>query len=95
MKYQFDQQALSTVLRDGIAEMGLGIGLASMPHALPYLDSGRLLRVLPELYVDGGMLALYFPAQKLLPAKTRAFVDFIVAHFRQQKLAQRFSALLA
>jgi DNA-binding transcriptional LysR family regulator len=77
-----------------IAEMGLGIGLTSMPHAVPYLDSGRLLRVLPDWYVDGGMLALYFPAQKLLPAKTRAFVDFIVAHFRQEKLAQRFSALL-
>lgn len=76
-----------------IAEMGMGIGLTSMPHAVPYLDSGRLLRVLPDWYVDGGMLALYFPAQNLLPAKTRAFVDFIVAHFRQHKLAQRFSAL--
>jgi DNA-binding transcriptional LysR family regulator len=76
-----------------IAEMGLGIGLTSMPHAVPYLDSGRLLRVLPDWYVDGGMLALYFPAQNLLPAKTRAFVDFIVTHFRQHKLAQRFSAL--
>jgi DNA-binding transcriptional LysR family regulator len=77
-----------------IAEMGLGIGLTSMPHALPYLDDGRLLRVLPDWYVDGGMLALYFPAQSLLPAKTRAFVDFVVAHFRQEKLAQRFSALV-
>jgi DNA-binding transcriptional LysR family regulator len=76
-----------------IAEMGLGIGLVSMPHALPHLESGRLLRVLPDWYVDGGMLALYFPAQNLLPAKTRAFVDFIVARFREQKLAQRFSAL--
>ena len=77
-----------------IAEMGMGICLTSMPHALPYLDSGRLLRVLPDWYVDSGMLALYFPAQNLLPAKTRAFVDFIVAHFRQHKLAQRFSARL-
>jgi DNA-binding transcriptional LysR family regulator len=78
-----------------IAQMGLGIALASMPHAVPYLDSGVLVRVLPDWYVDGGNLALYFPAQKLLPAKTRAFVDFIVAHFREQKLAQRFSALLS
>lgn len=76
-----------------VAEMGLGIGLSSMPHAVPYLDSGRLSRVLPDWYVDGGMLTLHFPAQKLLPAKTRAFVDFIVAQFREQKLAQRFSAL--
>lgn len=76
-----------------IAEMGMGIGLTSMPHAVPYFDSGRLLRILPDWYVDGGMLALYFPAQNLLPAKTRAFVDFIVAHFRQHNLAQRFSAI--
>jgi DNA-binding transcriptional LysR family regulator len=50
------------------------------------------VRVLPDWYVDAGPLSLYFSAQKLLPAKTRAFVDFIVAHFRKQKLAQRFSA---
>jgi DNA-binding transcriptional LysR family regulator len=78
-----------------IAQMGLGVALASMPHAVPYLDSGELVRVLPDWYVDGGSLALYFPAQKLLPAKTRAFVDFIVAHFREQQLAQRFSAVLS
>lgn len=76
-----------------IAEMGLGVALTSMPHAVPYLESGALVRVLPDWYVDSGMLALYFPARNLLPAKTRAFVDFIVAHFREQKLAQRFSAL--
>jgi DNA-binding transcriptional LysR family regulator len=74
------------------AEQGLGIAVTSMPNALPYLESKRLVRVLPDWYVDAGPLSLYFSAQKLLPAKTRAFVDFIVAHFRKQKLAQRFSA---
>jgi DNA-binding transcriptional LysR family regulator len=74
------------------AEQGLGIAVTSMPNALPYLESNRLVRVLPDWYVDAGPLSLYFSAQKLLPAKTRAFVDFIVAHFRKQKLAQRFSA---
>lgn len=76
-----------------IAEMGMGIALAGMPHALPFLESGRLLRVLPEWHVDTGMVALYFPAQRLLPAKTRVFVDFIVDQFRMNKLGQRFSAL--
>ncbi|MFJ7566256.1 LysR family transcriptional regulator [Herminiimonas sp. NPDC097707] len=74
------------------AQLGLGITLIAMPNALPYLESKKLLRVLPDWYVDMGTLSLYFTAQKLLPAKTRAFVDFIVEHFRTQKLAQRFSA---
>lgn len=74
------------------AEQGLGITVTSMPNALPFLESKRLVRVLPDWYADAGVLSLYFSAQKLLPAKTRAFVDFIVAHFRKQKLAQRFSA---
>jgi hypothetical protein len=39
-----------------------------------------------------GTLSLYFAAQKLLPAKTRAFVDFVVEHFRTEQLAKRFSA---
>ncbi|HTJ96822.1 MAG TPA: LysR substrate-binding domain-containing protein [Rhodocyclaceae bacterium] len=74
------------------AEMGLGIAVTSMPHAVPHIERGTLVRVLPEWYADNGKLSLYFSAQKLLPAKTRAFVDYIVAHFRKQKLAQRFSA---
>lgn len=76
-----------------IAEMGLGITLTAMPHAVVYLARGTLVRVLPDWHVDGGMLALYFAAARLLPAKTRVFVDYVVEHFRQEQLAQRFSAL--
>jgi DNA-binding transcriptional LysR family regulator len=74
------------------AEQGLGIAITAMPNTLPYLESKRLVRVLPDWYADAGSLSLYFSAQKLLPAKTRAFIDFVVAHFRKHKLAQRFSA---
>lgn len=74
------------------AEQGLGIAVTSMPNALPYLTSQRVVRVLPDWYADAGALSLYFSAQKLLPAKSRAFIDFVVAHFRKHKLAQRFSA---
>jgi hypothetical protein len=31
-------------------------------------------------------------SQRLLPAKTRVFVDFIVEEFQRQKLKARFSA---
>ncbi|HCT04110.1 MAG TPA: LysR family transcriptional regulator [Pseudomonas sp.] len=76
-----------------IAAMGLGVTLVSMPHAVVYMDSGALVRVLPDWYVDSGILSLYFTAARLLPAKTRVFVDFMVERFRAQKLAERFSAI--
>lgn len=74
------------------AQQGLGIAFVSLPNALPYLQSGALQRVLPDWYADGGTLSIYFAAQKLLPAKTRVFVDYVVEHFRMHKLAQAFSA---
>ncbi|EJN03663.1 LysR family transcriptional regulator, partial [Herbaspirillum sp. YR522] len=76
-----------------IAEMGLGVTLVAMPHAVIYLDRGTLVRVLPDWYVDTGMLSLYFTAARLMPAKTRVFVDFVVEHFRRAGLAERFSAI--
>lgn len=74
------------------AEQGLGIAVTSMTNAYPYLANQRLVRVLPDWYADAGVLSLYFSAQKLLPAKNRAFIDFVVSHFRKHELAQRFSA---
>lgn len=73
------------------AAAGLGVALVSMPQALPYLQSSAVIRVLPDWYVDAGALSIYFTAHKLLPAKTRAFVDFIVEQFREQKWAKHFS----
>lgn len=75
------------------ALMSLGITLVSMPHALPHLQSGALQRVLPDWYVDTGIISIHFAAQKLLPQKTRVFVDFVVEQFRAQGLDKRFSAI--
>jgi len=75
------------------AEAGLGITLLAMPDVLPGLERGTLVRLLPRWYADIGPLSLYFPGQRLLPAKTRVFVDYVVEAFRKQRLAQRFSAL--
>lgn len=73
--------------------MGLGAALVPMPHALHYLQDGSLVRLLPKWYSDVGPLAIYFASSKLLPAKTRAFVDFIVEHFRTEGLAKKFAAI--
>lgn len=63
-----------------------------MPHALPHLERGTLVRLLPRWYADAGPICLYFAGQRLLPAKTRVFVDFVVEEFRKQRLAERFLA---
>jgi DNA-binding transcriptional LysR family regulator len=74
------------------ALMGLGVSLVPLPHVLPHLESRALVRLLPGWYADAGPISLYFAGRKLLPAKTRAFVDFIVEQFQRQNLARRFSA---
>ncbi len=73
------------------ALMHLGVALVPLPHVLPYLEDGSLIRLLPKWYSDVGPLAIYFASSTLLPAKTRVFVDFIVEHFRSEELAKKFS----
>ncbi len=77
------------------AQMDLGVGLVAVPHALPHLKSGALKRVLLDWHADAGPISLYFPALKLMPAKTRVFVDFVVTEFRRLGLAKRFLAASA
>jgi DNA-binding transcriptional LysR family regulator len=72
---------------------GLGVAHVPMPHALRHLQSGALVRVLPEWYTEAGVISLYFAAKKLMPAKTRVFVDFIVDKFRVERYAEKWSAI--
>jgi DNA-binding transcriptional LysR family regulator len=73
------------------ALLGLGVTLIAVPHALPHLESGTLVRLVPQWYVDAGPITIYYASRTLVPAKTRAFVDFVVETFRRQRLAERFA----
>jgi DNA-binding transcriptional LysR family regulator len=73
------------------AAAGLGIALLPAPHAGPLLAGGRLVRILPDWYAETGPLFLYYSNRRLLPAKTRVFVDFVVERFREQGLAAHFA----
>ena len=53
-----------------------------LPFAVAPIASGELVRLLPGWYSDAGPLSLYDPSRRLLPAKTRVFVDFVVERFR-------------
>jgi DNA-binding transcriptional LysR family regulator len=74
------------------AIMGLGIAMVATPHVLPHLKSRALVRLLPEWHADVGPISIYFAGQRLLPAKTRGFVDFVVESFKRQGLAAKFVA---
>jgi len=69
---------------------GQGVAFLPMPHAAPWLASGALMRLLPAWYADQGPISIYYPNKKLLPARTRVFIDFVVDAFRKQKLAAKF-----
>ncbi|MDR6935950.1 LysR family transcriptional regulator [Luteibacter sp. 3190] len=74
------------------AAIGMGIALVPVQSARSWIERGALSRVLPDWRVDGGHVSIYYPAQKLLPAKTRLFIDHVVECVREKDLAARFSA---
>jgi DNA-binding transcriptional LysR family regulator len=60
-----------------------GAGIAAIPTLLVTADvaSGALLRVLPAWSTGPAPLYLLHPGARLLPAKTRAFRDFVLESF--------------
>jgi DNA-binding transcriptional LysR family regulator len=57
-----------------IAARGAGIALSSRLFAEPYMQTGELVRVLPEWEMPMANGWAVFPSRKLMPAKTRAFL---------------------
>lgn len=76
------------------AVLGLGVTMIAVPDALPYLDRGELVRLLPNWYADAGPISLYYASRTLLPAKTRVFIDHVVETFKRDRLAERFAGSL-
>ncbi len=74
------------------ALLGLGIAFVATLNVAPHLHSGSLVRVLPEWHADIGPISLYFAGHRQLPAKTRAFVDYITDECRKRGLARLLSA---
>lgn len=70
------------------ARQGLGVALVPMPFAFTAIQSGELVRLLPDWYSDAGPLSLYYPSKRMLPPKTRVFVDFILERFKSVGFAR-------
>ena len=67
------------------ALLGLDLTLIAVPHALPHLETGALVRMVPQWYSDGGPISIDHAMRTLLP------FDFVIEVFRRQRLAERFA----
>jgi DNA-binding transcriptional LysR family regulator len=74
------------------AACGLGIALLPVPHVLPMLKAGELVRILPDWHAEARPLSIYYSSRKLLPAKVRVFVDFIVNEVRERGYRHVFTS---
>lgn len=73
------------------ALLGLGVALLVVMDVQPWIESGELIRLLPDWYADAGQISLYYPSRTLMPAKNRVFIDFLVQAFERDDVARRFS----
>ncbi|MFA9217800.1 MAG: LysR substrate-binding domain-containing protein [Sphingomonadaceae bacterium] len=74
------------------ARLGLGAALLVLPDALPGLLDGSLVRLLPEWWVDAGKISLFYSTRNLMPAKTRAFIDFVKTEVARLHYDRQFDA---
>lgn len=84
LKVSLRPPAISTAQLDVLCAAAVnGMGVAGLPTFMvaDALRDGRLVRVLPDWH--GGSLQLYaaMPTRKHVPARTRAFMDFLVETF--------------
>ncbi len=66
-----------------------GIGISVFPEFAiqQYLDSGKVIEILPDWHVGGryqGQVVAQYPQSKFIPAQIKTFVDFIQEKFREQ-----------
>ena len=70
-----------------IHAIGAGIVLAEHGSAESYVKAGQLVRVLPEWEIQPVPLSAVFPERRLMPSRTRAFIDALVDKFGGSKRA--------
>lgn len=60
---------------------GLGIGVAALWQVRALLDQGRLETVLDDWQLPAQPVHVVWPSGKQVPARTRAFIDFVAARW--------------
>jgi LysR family transcriptional activator of dmlA len=68
----------------GWAIEGHGILVRSEWDLAKYLESGRLRIVLPQFVQPSADLFVYYPNKRNQSARARAFIDFLIEHFKSE-----------
>ncbi|WP_369788197.1 LysR substrate-binding domain-containing protein [Rouxiella sp. WC2420] len=71
-----------------LARLGAGITSVTTHFAHPYLETGELVRVLEDWECPGVPVWAVFPGRRLMPSRTRVFIDSLVASF--EKFTSRY-----
>jgi DNA-binding transcriptional LysR family regulator len=74
------------------ALLGQGITLKPAFEVATHLRSGRLVAVLSDFPPEPVTLAVVYPHRKLLPAKVKAFADFMVEECGRAVAAEMMAA---
>lgn len=64
-----------------LARSGAGIAAVTDHFAIPYVESGELSPVLPDWTLPSAPCWAVFPGRRLMPARTRVFIDAMEAEF--------------
>lgn len=78
-----------------LARQGLGVGMITDHFASKYVNSGELLQVLGDWELPTVPAWAVFPGRRLMPARTRVFLDALQAEFsgpRCQKAEEQIAA---
>jgi DNA-binding transcriptional LysR family regulator len=78
------------------AVYGQGLVFAPLPLVLPLFRTGELRPVLPDCVSQPARIFIHYPSRKHLPARVKAFVNFMLEHLRSNPdLTSDREALLA
>lgn len=66
------------------ALLGQGIVLKPLFEVAEHLRDGRLIAVLPDFPPESATLAVVYPHRQLMPAKVKAFADFVIEHLARR-----------
>lgn len=79
IKSQYESNSAAIIHQMVLASLGVAICPAWLLN--DDIDAGRLVRLLPEFSLPIQNIQLLYPNSVALPAKTRAFIDFLVEKF--------------
>ncbi len=77
-----------------LARAGAGITIVSDHFAQPYLESGALVEVLPDWQAPASTAWAVFPGRRLMPARTRVFIDALAERFSGPECQAKVAAVV-